>query len=76
MTLEKPIGVTMGWDGDVHLAFRNGFILWGDADKTLYPEYWEAGKWPVDPETKEQLPIYKGKMPPPYTRVHKAQEKK
>lgn len=53
----KVIGVTLGWDGQPHLCFTGGKILWGNADRILYPTYFENGDWPTDPVTKEKLPI-------------------
>jgi hypothetical protein len=53
------IGVTLGWDGKPHLCFTGGKILFGDADRILYPKYFENGDWPTDPITKEKLPIAK-----------------
>ena len=53
----KVIGVTLGWDLKPHLCFEGGFILWGDADRILYPQYFENGDFPTDPITKEKLPI-------------------
>lgn len=53
----KIRGVTLGWDGRPHLCFDNGNILFGDADKRLFPEYFKNGEWPTDPETGEKLPI-------------------
>ena len=35
----KLIGVTLGWDGNPHLMFEGERILWGDADKKLFPQY-------------------------------------
>ena len=56
----KIKGVTIGYDGEPHLCFENGQILWGNADRILFPEYFpNNSKWPIDPETKKKLPIYK-----------------
>ena len=55
---EKPIGVTLGWDAKVHLCFKGGYILYGDADKILYPQYWQKDSdWPHDPITGNKLKI-------------------
>jgi hypothetical protein len=51
------IGVTMGFDGKPHLCFTGGYILWGNADKVLYPQYFQDGEYPTDPITREKLPI-------------------
>jgi hypothetical protein len=51
------IGVTLGWDLKPHLCFKGGKILWGNADRILYPEYFIEGEFPVDPVTKEKLII-------------------
>jgi hypothetical protein len=57
----RVIGVTIGFDLRPHLAFSDGTILWGDADKIFYPEYWPEDvthnkfAWPIDPETGEKL---------------------
>jgi hypothetical protein len=53
----KPIGVTMGWDLKPHLAFEGGYILYGNADRILYPQYFKDGDWPIDPETEKKLEI-------------------
>jgi hypothetical protein len=53
----KIIGVTLGWDGKPHLCFEDGSILWGNADRILYPEYFRHGEFPTDPITGEPLKI-------------------
>jgi hypothetical protein len=53
----KIIGVTMGWDLKPHLAFEGGYILYGNADRILYPQYFKNGEFPCDPITGESLPI-------------------
>lgn len=58
MVKELPVGVEMGWDMMPHLCFADGRILFGDADKYLYPEYWKDGAWPTDPVTHEKLPEF------------------
>ena len=57
---DKPIGVTMGWAGDVVLSFSDGKCLFGGhkTDMRFYPEYFPNGcEWPIDPATGEKLPI-------------------
>lgn len=55
----KIIGVALGWDGKPHLCFEDGKILFGNADKILYPQYFKKGDFPTDPKTNEKLPIVK-----------------
>lgn len=57
---EKPKGVTMGWNGEPMLCFESGQILWSkEVESILYPEYQRnENNWPIDPDTKEPLPIY------------------
>jgi hypothetical protein len=55
----KIIGVTLGWDGKPHLCFEGGKILWGNADRILYPQYFRNGEYPTNPVTNEKLPIAK-----------------
>lgn len=53
----KITGVTWGYDMKPHLCFDNKYILFGNADRVLYKEYFAEGDWPIDPITKEKLPI-------------------
>ena len=56
--MRKVIGVTMDWYGQPTLQFDNGKILYGGADRILYPEYWKGRRhWPIDPKTGENLKI-------------------
>lgn len=56
----RIIGVTLGWDGKPHLCFKDGRYLPTRAERLLYPSYFVKGQdWPVNPETKEKLPIAK-----------------
>jgi hypothetical protein len=56
---DKPIGATMSWSGTPCLCFEGGYILFGNAERILYPEYFTNGDWPTNPDTGENLPIYK-----------------
>ena len=55
----KPEAVTIGWDGKPHLCDNAGRILFLNAERFIWPEYWgNSDDWPVDPETGERLPIF------------------
>lgn len=38
----KVISVTLGCDLKPHLCFEGGYILFGNADRILYPEYFNG----------------------------------
>ena len=38
--IDKPVGVTLSWSGKPTLVFVDGSILFGNADRILYPEYY------------------------------------
>ena len=59
-------GVTLGWptkpgELPVTLCF-DGDVLFGKADRIMYPQYFKDGEWPTDPVTKEKLPIHETKQ--------------
>ncbi len=59
----KIVGATLGWDKRIHLVFDDGKILWGDADRILFPEYFRNNNdWPVDPVTGKKIEIYDEKV--------------
>ncbi len=71
----KPVGVTIDWYGNICLCFEGGFILYNSVesihdlskrtDRILYPEYFkEDEEWPVDPVTRQKLPIWVGDKKP------------
>jgi hypothetical protein len=56
---DKPVGATLNWSGKPTLAFSDGSILFGNADRILYPEYYPNGEeWAINPETGEKMPIF------------------
>ena len=58
--MSEVIGVCLGWDGNPHLCFDNKTYLPTKAERILYPSYFIDGQnWPVNPTTKEKLPIAK-----------------
>lgn len=57
MEKEKPVAVTLGWNLKPTLLFEDGKVLFGRADKILYPEYFQHGDWPTYPGTDEKLPV-------------------
>lgn len=61
MDKTQIVGVTIGYSGKPQLCFADRKILFSsDADYLLYPEYFPDGKgtWPIDPDTKEKLPVF------------------
>jgi hypothetical protein len=54
---DKIIGVTLGWNLKPTLMFDDRSILFGGADRILYPEYFKNCDWPCDPITGEKLKI-------------------
>ena len=56
----KIIGVCLGWDLKPHLCFEDRTYLPTKAERILYLEYFiEGQEWPINPETKEKLPVAK-----------------
>lgn len=46
--MNKPVGWTMGWGFDLQLLFEGGKVLFSsEADRILYPEYFDENKKPV-----------------------------
>lgn len=56
---EGVIGVAMGWSGKPQLCFEDDIVMISSkVDRLLFPQYFIKGQaWPVDPETKEKLPL-------------------
>lgn len=52
--------VTLGWDGLPTIVNEDGTIYPRRAELIFHEEYypnWPEEKWPIDPATKERLPI-------------------
>ena len=47
---------TLGWDREIHILFEDNKILWGDADRILYPEYFDENGEPL----LDKLPMDRG----------------
>lgn len=57
--MDKPIGVTLNYNGKPTLVFPDGRILFKNADRILYPEYYPNNcEWAIDPESGEKLTVY------------------
>lgn len=57
----KIVGVCLGWDFKPHICHEDGTYFPTEIERIRYPEYFVFGdgQWPVDPITKEKLPIAK-----------------
>ncbi|MCL5991389.1 MAG: hypothetical protein M1419_04735 [Bacteroidetes bacterium] len=56
---DKIIGASIDYALNPTLIFESGKILMQSIAKIIYPEYWNGAKfdYPINPVTKEQLPI-------------------
>lgn len=54
----KIVGVILGWDLKPHIGHEDGTYFPTSIERMKYKEYFIDGQdWPVDPITKEKLPI-------------------
>jgi hypothetical protein len=61
MENKKQMFCTLGWDGHPTTCDENGRVLLRKAEMLFYANYYPngtIGEYPIDPITKEKLPIY------------------